>query len=142
MPALRERTEDIAPLAARFIASFAEQNKRSVEGLSNEALLALEGYDWPGNVRELRNAIERAVVLARGDVIELPDLPQRIARPVVVIERSRSGAVEPLHEVERRAILGALRSFSHNKTHAARALGISLKTLHNKLKRYASGEVV
>ena len=142
MPALRERKEDIAPLAARFIASFAEQNKRSVEGLSNEALLALEGYDWPGNVRELRNAIERAVVLARGDVIELPDLPQRIARPVVVIERSRSGAVEPLHEVERRAILGALRSFSHNKTHAARALGISLKTLHNKLKRYASGEVV
>jgi two-component system response regulator HydG len=144
MPSLRARREDIAPLAARFIASFAEQNGRAVEGLSNEALIALEGYDWPGNVRELRNAIERAVVLARGPVIELGDLPHRIARPVGLIDRSRpgSGMVEPLEEMERRAILAALQSFSQNKTHAARALGISLKTLHNKLKRYARGETV
>jgi len=140
MPALRERREDIAPLAARFIAAFAEQNGKAVEGISNEALSLLEAYDWPGNVRELRNAIERAVVLARGPVIEPAELPQRIARPVVVIERSRSGPVEPLEELERRAILEALESFAHNKTHAARALGISLKTLHNKLKRYARGE--
>ena len=140
MPALRARKEDIAPLAARFIASFAEQNGRAVEGLSNEALIALEGYDWPGNVRELRNAIERAVVLARGSVIELSDLPQRIARPLGMIERLRPGEVEPLHEVERKAILDALQSFAQNKTHAARALGISLKTLHNKLKLYARGE--
>jgi DNA-binding NtrC family response regulator len=139
VPALRARKEDIVPLAARFIASFAEQNGRAVEGLSNEAMLALESYEWPGNVRELRNAIERAVVLARGTVIELADLPQRIARPMT-IDGARAGGVEPLHEVERRAILGALQSFSHNKTHAARALGISLKTLHNKLKVYARVE--
>ncbi len=141
VPALRERREDIAPLAARFIAAYAEQNKKSVEGVSNESMAALERYDWPGNVRELRNAIERAVVLTRGPAIELGDLPQRVARPVVVIERGRFGRVEPLDEIERRAILEALEAFSNNKTQAARALGISLKTLHNKLKRYA-GEVV
>jgi DNA-binding NtrC family response regulator len=141
VPPLRERREDIAPLAARFIAFFAGQNERSVEGLSNEAMGALERYDWPGNVRELRNAIERAVVLARGPVIELSDLPPRIARTVVVIERGSSFMVEPLEEIERKAILGALDRFAGNKTHAARALGISLKTLHNKLKRYARTEV-
>ena len=140
VPPLRERREDIAPLAARFTATFAEQNDRPIEGLSNEALTALECYDWPGNVRELRNAIERAVVLARATVIEVGDLPQRIQRPNVVIERSRQIGVEPLSELERKAILGALENFSHNKTHTARALGISLKTLHNKLKRYAKGE--
>jgi DNA-binding NtrC family response regulator len=141
VPPLRERREDIAPLAARFVAAYAEQNARGVEGLSNDALSALETYDWPGNVRELRNAIERAVVLARGPVIELSDLPQQIARPVVAIEAARSGMVSPLHEVERKAIFDALESFSQNKTHTARALGISLKTLHNKLKRYARGEL-
>jgi DNA-binding NtrC family response regulator len=141
VPALRERREDIAPLAARFIAAYAEQNQKVVEGLSNEAMAALERYDWPGNVRELRNAIERAVVLARTAVIELGDLPQRVARPVVVIERGRFGPVQPLDEIERRAILEALEAFGNNKTHAARALGISLKTLHNKLKRYAHGAV-
>jgi DNA-binding NtrC family response regulator len=142
VPPLRERREDIAPLAARFIAAYAEQNQKSVEGLTSEAMAALERYDWPGNVRELRNAIERAVVLARGPAIELSDLPQRVARPVVVIERGRFGrGVEPLDELERRAILEALEAFGNNKTQAARALGISLKTLHNKLKRY-SKEVV
>jgi DNA-binding NtrC family response regulator len=137
VPPLRERREDIAALAARFIAFYAEQNQKSVEGVSNESMAALERYDWPGNVRELRNAIERAVVLTRGPAIELGDLPQRVARPVVVIERGRFGRVEPLDEIERRAILEALESFANNKTQAARALGISLKTLHNKLKRYA-----
>ena len=137
VPPLRARREDIAPLAARFIAGFARQNSRPVEGLSNAALEALEAYDWPGNVRELRNAIERAVVLARGAAIELGDLPQRISRPSVMIEQVRVG-VSPLHVVERRAIHEALDNFSQNKTHTARALGISLKTLHNKLKRYAS----
>jgi DNA-binding NtrC family response regulator len=142
VPPLRERREDIAPLAARFVAAFAEQNGREVEGLSNDALRALEAYDWPGNVRELRNAIERAVVLSRGSAIELEELPQRMARPVVVIESGRAAPVQPLHEIERLAILGALENFGNNKTHAARALGISLKTLHNKLKRYARGEPV
>jgi DNA-binding NtrC family response regulator len=137
VPPLRERREDIAPLAARFIASYAEQNGRAVEGLSSEAMAALERYEWPGNVRELRNAIERAVVLARGTVIELSDLPQRLQRPVVVIERGRFGPVEPLDEIERKAIMGALESFANNKTHAARALGITERTLRNKLKRYA-----
>jgi DNA-binding NtrC family response regulator len=140
VPPFRERHEDVAPLAARFIAFYAEQNGREVEGLSNDALAALEAYEWPGNVRELRNAIERAVVLARGTVSEASDLPQRISRPMLVIDRGRFGPIEPHEEIERRAILDALEGFGQNKTHAARALGISLKTLHNKLKRYASGK--
>jgi DNA-binding NtrC family response regulator len=142
VPPLRERREDIAPLVARFIAAYAEQNQKAVEGVSNEAMAALERYDWPGNVRELRNAIERAVVLARGPALELADLPQRVARPVVVIERGRLGRVEPLEDLERRAIMEALEAFNNNKTQAAKALGISLKTLHNKLKRYASATEV
>jgi DNA-binding NtrC family response regulator len=141
VPSLRQRREDIAPLAARFIASYAEQEGRQVEGLSNAALAALEAHDWPGNVRELRNAIERAVVLARGPVIEFEDLPEPLRRPPARRALSASTAVEPLEDVERKAILHALRAFEHNKTRAARALGISLKTLHNKLKRYAKEEV-
>ena len=136
VPALRDRREDIAPLAARFIASYAAMNSRPVEGLSNQALAALERYEWPGNVRELRNAIERAVVLARGNVIEVQDLPQRLTRPPQPARRVTRDEVEPLEEIERRAILGTLERFNNNKTHTARALGISLKTLHNKLKRY------
>jgi DNA-binding NtrC family response regulator len=140
VPPLRERHEDIAPLAARFIAVYAEQNGKPVEGLANDTLATLEAYPWPGNVRELRNAIERAVVLTRGPVIEVADLPTRIVRPAVPLPRGRNESVEPLDEVERRAILGALERFANNKTHTARALGISLKTLHNKLKRYTRRE--
>ena len=140
VPPLRERREDIAPLAAGFIASYAQANERAIEGLSNEALAVFERYEWPGNVRELRNAIERAVVLARGSVIELGDLPQKIARPALLPLKSGREEVEPLEELERKAILGALERFAHNKTHTARALGISLKTLHNKLKRYGRRE--
>ena len=141
VPPLRERREDIAPLATRFIAAYAEANGRAVEGLSNEALAALERYRWPGNVRELRNAIERAVVLARGNVLEETDLPQRITKPSSTSPRRGNDEVEPLEAIERKAILGTLERFHNNKTHTARALGISLKTLHNKLKRYMRIEV-
>jgi DNA-binding NtrC family response regulator len=137
VPSLRERREDIAALAARFIAAYAAQEGRSVEGLSNEALFALEAYDWPGNVRELRNAIERAVVLARGSLIELEDLPAAVRRPSQRTHRVARPGVESLDETERKAILNALQEFDQNKTRAAQALGISIKTLHNKLKRYA-----
>jgi DNA-binding NtrC family response regulator len=140
VPPLRERREDVAPLAAQFIAAYAEQNGRAIEGLSNDALEALEGYEWPGNVRELRNAIERAVVLARGPVIGMDELPQRLARRTLVAVSGGRDVVEPLGELERKAILDALRRFANNKTHTARALGISLKTLHNKLKRYGTRE--
>jgi DNA-binding NtrC family response regulator len=141
VPPLRNRREDVPPLAARFIASYSELEGRQVEGLSNAALAALEAHDWPGNVRELRNAIERAVVLARGNVIEFEDLPEQLRRPPARRALTASTAVEPLEAVERKAIQHALRAFEHNKTRAARALGISLKTLHNKLKRYAKEEV-
>jgi len=141
VPPLRQRREDVAPLAARFIAAYAQHEGRQVEGLSNAALAALEAHDWPGNVRELRNAIERAVVLARGPVIEFDDLPEPLRRPPARRTLTASTAVEPLEDVEKKAILHALRAYEHNKTRAARALGISLKTLHNKLKRYAKEEV-
>jgi DNA-binding NtrC family response regulator len=141
VPPLRQRREDIAPLAARFIASYSAQEGRQVEGLSNDALAALEAHDWPGNVRELRNAIERAVVLARGPVIEYEDLPEPLRRPAARRRLTATTAVEPLQDMEKKAILHALRAFEQNKTRAAKALGISLKTLHNKLKRYQKEEI-
>jgi hypothetical protein len=107
VPPLRERREDIAPLAARFIAAYSEQNQKTVEGVTNEAMAALERYDWPGNVRELRNAIERAVVLSRDR--RFTDLPQRGASVVGPSTRPLRPRVEPLEEIERRAILEALR---------------------------------
>jgi transcriptional regulator with PAS, ATPase and Fis domain len=138
IPPLRERRGDIAPLAARFIAMYAAQNGLDVRGLAPAALAALEQYDWPGNVRELRNVIERAVVLARGPEIETRDLPDPLLKSRVParIDGERT-VVEPLADTERRAILSALEHFGHNKSRAARALGISLKTLRSKLKNYA-----
>jgi DNA-binding NtrC family response regulator len=138
VPPLRERREDVPMLAARFLAQYAASDGRAIEGFSPDAFHALQRYDWPGNVRELRNAVERAVVLARGPQIEPADLPEAVAHPAAERVVIANGAVEPLDAVERKAILLALERFENNKSRAARALGISLKTLHNKLKRYES----
>ena len=78
LPPLRERREDVPLLAAAFLRGFAERNRRPVTGFSDAALQALAGHDWPGNVRELQHAIERAVVLCRGEVVELDDLPEAV----------------------------------------------------------------
>ncbi len=134
VPPLRERTADILPLARQFASEFGSGKPR----FSPAAIGLIEQYRWPGNVRELRNAIERATLLARGEVILPEHLPPRV-RGVPRGENAEEAASDSLvsmAEVERNAILHALRAHQYNRTAAARALGISRRTLIYKLSQY------
>lgn len=152
VPALRQRTEDIPLLAAHFLERFASRNRKQIRGFSTTALDALLRYPWPGNVRELENAVERAVILGTGDLITERELPLSLSAPAggdglqVPIDVASPAAANtadagslagfPLEEVERRAIVDTLRESDDNKSEAARRLGITRATLHNKLKKY------
>jgi transcriptional regulator with PAS, ATPase and Fis domain len=131
VPPLRERTEDILPLAQHFIAAYARAMGKPVRTLSPEARRLLEGYRWPGNVRELENAIERAMVIGKGTTIEPEDLPLRAAPEENLQPPDRS-----LADVERGHIERVLEELDGNITQAAKVLGIDRATLYNKLKRY------
>jgi DNA-binding NtrC family response regulator len=137
LPPLRDRREDIPLLVQAFIKEFNARNNRAVMGVSEPAMELLDRYAWPGNVRELHNVIERATIVAKGETIEVADLAPLNAAPV----RSRaSSGVElaagmTVDEIERRLILITLDHTGGNKTRAAEMLGMSLKTLHNKLNR-------
>jgi two-component system NtrC family response regulator/two-component system response regulator HydG len=134
-PPLRERKEDIPLLARHFVARYAEENRKEISGIRQEALELLVRYNWPGNVRELENVIQRAVVLCRGDEIKTSDLPPEVSTP-----EPREGL--GLHvgmttaEAERLLILETLRAYEANRTKAAEVLGISIRTLRNKLNEY------
>ena len=132
VPPLRERREDILPLAARFIEELTKGRARFSETVS----ACLENYPWPGNVRELRNAMERAALLSRSEVI-LPDhLPTRVRVAGDQDPRPATGDQERLDEIERQAILGSLRLHGSNRTETARALGISRRALIYKLQKW------
>ena len=139
VPPLRDRVEDIPLLAAHFLERFAVRNRKSVRGFSPQALDCLLRYDWPGNVRELENAVERAVILCPGDLIterELPaDFSRGAAKTIAPGADAGLGGL-PLGDVERLAIEETLRLAGDNKSEAARRLGITRATLHNKLRRY------
>jgi DNA-binding NtrC family response regulator len=141
LPPLRERKDDLALLIQGFINEFNSRNQRSVVSVEPRAMALLQAYSWPGNVRELRNIIERATIVAEGRFIEVGDLP-----PLAGGER---GAPAPqtgltpgttVAEVERQLIFLTLQHTGGNKTRAAEMLGISLKTLHNKLNRLADDD--
>ena len=134
IPPLRERREDIFPLAKHFLEKHAERGGKSISGISTAALRLLLQYDWPGNVRELENAIEHAVVLETADVLQASNLPPQFS-PVVPSDPV-SSRVLPLAEVERRALIRALEASDNNIAEAARALGIDRATLYRKLKKY------
>jgi DNA-binding NtrC family response regulator len=144
LPPLRERKEDLPLLTNAFLKEFAQMNGRSVAGVSDEVERLLERYHWPGNVRELRNVIERAVIVAKGPVIEPADLPPLVPEPSASAAAPGAGATPTLvpgltvDEAERRLIEVTLEHTGGNKTRAATLLGISLKTLHNKLNRMKS----
>ena len=135
VPALRERRDDVLPLARVLLADAALRMKRKIAGLAPSAADQLLRYEWPGNVRELENAMERAVALARGSRVELEDLPEEIrqAFPRPVAARGR---VRPLDDVEKEYILAALELNAGNQTHTAAQLRIGSATLYRKLKRY------
>jgi two-component system, NtrC family, response regulator HydG len=138
IPALRERREDILPLARTLLAEAAARMKRNVSGFDPGVADHLLRYPWPGNVRELQNAMERAVALASGDRVELGDLPEEIRNPVSK-PIAVSGNVKPLSEVEKEYILAALEANSGNQTHTALQLQIGSATLYRKLKSYGVG---
>jgi two-component system, NtrC family, response regulator HydG len=134
VPPLRERQDDILPLARTFLAEVAQRVGATVTGFTPRAVNQLCRYDWPGNVRELSNAVERAVVLAQGNRIDLEDLPEEIAgaRP----RPPAASRLRPLEDVEREHILSVLEASGGNKAKAALHLGIGTATLFRKLRAY------
>ncbi|MFH2124643.1 MAG: sigma-54 dependent transcriptional regulator [Pseudomonadota bacterium] len=133
VPPLRERRGDIPLLVDYFVGKFAAKNRRTVESVTPRCMELLINYDWPGNVRELENAIERGVILMRGEQLSEKSLPLPIQN------QEGEGAVaapSSLQEAERLLILQTLEESGGNKSEAARRLGITRKTLQNKLQRY------
>jgi DNA-binding NtrC family response regulator len=136
LPTLRQRKEDLPLLIQAFIAELSARNNKPVTAVEPAAMRILEQYNWPGNVRELRNVIERAVILSTGQFIEARHLPPlvagspEIARPTLALTPGTT-----VEEAEQRLILMTLEHTRDNKTRAAEILGISLKTLHNKLNK-------
>jgi len=136
LPPLRQRKDDLPLLIQAFLTEFNTRNNKSVSAVDPVAMRVLEQYNWPGNVRELRNVIERAVILSTGEFIEPKHLPP-LASPAAAAS-APAISLEPgvtVEEAERRLILLTLEHTRDNKTRAAEILGISLKTLHNKLNR-------
>ncbi|MEI6634463.1 MAG: sigma-54 dependent transcriptional regulator [Chlamydiota bacterium] len=138
---LRERKEDIPLLAAEFLKEFNAANGRRISGIAPAALSALAAYEWPGNVRELRNCVEGLVVLCRGNEIAFSDLPGKLREgapepgPVDAAGAAPAGAAT-LKDAERRMIEEALANAGGSRTEAAKALGISRRTLHRKINLY------
>jgi DNA-binding NtrC family response regulator len=137
VPPLRERKEDLLPLAQVLLAEAAHRLDRTLDGFGPRVADQLRRYDWPGNVRELQNAMEHCAVLARGSRVEFDDLPAEI-RHVASPVASEAGSVRPLREIEKEYILAALASNRGNQTRTAEQLQIGVATLYRKLKSYRS----
>jgi DNA-binding NtrC family response regulator len=136
LPPLRERREDIPLLVQMFLTEFNRSNAKGIRGVDQEAMYILERYPWPGNIRELRNVIERATILAESEFIEPRHLPPTlVSRGEESLPTLTIAPGTTVDEAERRLILLTLDHTRNNKTRAAEILGISLKTLHNKLNR-------
>lgn len=134
LPPLRERRSDIPLLVRFFVDQLAQENNRPVKDISQEALEALKSYDWPGNVRELRNTLESVIVLCLKEQIEFDDLPPHItgAQPL-------QSVIQPgmtMEEIEKEAIRRTLEQFAGHRGRTADSLGISVRTLHRKIKEF------
>ena len=143
MPPLREHKEDLPDLVHALLADLNEKHGRKVATLSEAVLNLFRNYSWPGNVRELRNTLERAAIVCEGSVIETRHLPPGFGHTTIrtTVEDPDSvhlGVGTTVGEAEKLLILKTLEATNNNKTKAAEILGISLKTLHNKLKEYGS----
>jgi two-component system response regulator HydG len=138
LPPLRERKEDIKLLAEHFLSSYSEKNHRLIKGFLPKTLDILMRYDWPGNIRELENTIERSVIMTHGEYISPADLPMNMQALIVELDDDNTG-VQPgwsIREVEKDLIIKTLEQTNGNRTKAAEILGITRKTLQNKLKEY------
>ncbi len=141
LPPLRERKEDIPLLAEHFFKLYKEKNKKSIKGFLPKTIDTLMRYDWPGNIRELENVIERAILLCRSEYLSPKDLPLPLqgeevrAQSIITIPTGMT-----LEELEKEAIIQTLEDTGGNRTQTAQILGISRKTLQNKLKEYGLEE--
>jgi DNA-binding NtrC family response regulator len=146
LPSLRDRREDIPLLAAHFLDRISREHGTKFT-LSDEALRTMMRHDWPGNVRELENSVERACALSSGPVLHLGDLPTQLQQQSLEARRTVLATGEPvaagiessvktLSDLERDAILGAIRTLNGDKLQAAKLLGIGKTTLYRKLKEY------
>ena len=147
VPPLRERREDIPALAEYFLARCAAEHNKQIRGFEPDALRAIDGYAFPGNVRELENVLERAVTLASGPLIGLGDLPREIGGAAAQTTPSLTGLPEEgcnlddvLGELERRLILQALERSGGVRTHAAKLLGVTLRSLRYRLQKHSMEE--
>ncbi len=145
VPALRDRKVDIPLLASFFLERYAGENKKFIRGIEDQALEALMAYDWPGNIRELENIIERAVVLSRLETIVVADLPGKIKKYLLTVSDDDMVSQErdlhslsdmSLAELERIAVLKALKAEKWNQTKAARRLGITRRQLRIRMEKY------
>ena len=135
-PPLRKRKEDIISLIDYFLTTGAHRYLNRGLKVAPEALQVLVNYDWPGNIRELQNVCERLQILSEGEVVQVADLPDFVKTPEEKLFIDDYDPSVNLHELERKYILKALSHFEGNKTQAAQALGVTIKTLYNKLHQY------
>jgi len=140
LPALRERREDIPLLVQHFVEKLGAESGKRVQGVTPAAMAVLEGHPWPGNVRELRNVLERAVILVDGEFIGVEHLPQELQPEEPEAAALSLPLGNTLDEVEREYLLASLVRNGGNKARTAAALGISEKTLYNKLARYREAD--
>ena len=134
LPALRERTDEIVPLAEMFMEKYSERYRRPVTGMTDEAAVLLKGHCWSGNIRELQNCMEKAVILSDGEILTVSDieLPQNRQQAAT----SEFSGNETLEETEEKAIRAAMSRFGGNLSMVAKSLNISRPTLYAKLKKY------
>ena len=134
LPALRERKDEIAPLAEMFVKNFAEKYRRDLKGLSSDAIELLKGHSWSGNIRELSNCIEKAVIMSEGTTLDVADI--ELPRDIMLTDRQEMSGNETLEETEEKTIRAAMARFGGNLSMVAKSLEISRPTLYAKLKKY------
>lgn len=147
LPPLREHKEDLPQLVEALLADMNEKHGRNVSGVSDSVQQVFSSYNWPGNVRELRNTLERAVIVCEGGLIEPKHLPPNFGSSGLKVAAADGAGIRlevgtTVEEAEKMLILKTLAATNNNKTRAAEILGISLKTLHNKLKEYGTASGV
>jgi transcriptional regulator with PAS, ATPase and Fis domain len=136
LPPLRERKEDIPALAQHFLKKFNKENDRHIEGISQKVYEMFLEYSWPGNVRELENYVERAVVTAKGKILSPRDFPRELSFGRIMVPPDEIKVGSTIYEAERKLILKTLKAQGGNRTKTAKILGISDRTLRNKLQEY------
>ncbi|MGH7917833.1 MAG: sigma 54-interacting transcriptional regulator, partial [Candidatus Binataceae bacterium] len=136
LPSLAERAEDIPALVEHLLREIDMPAEKNIAGVEGDCLEVLKNYRWPGNVRQLRNVIERALIIAQGPLITVADLPADLKRTGATSANLELKLGMSLDEVERELILRTIDYAGGNKSRAAEILGVSLKTLYNRLERY------